>query len=122
MTFTNRADFDKVFGTAAWMRKGSFLPADAFDGKIVVAVIKRGNRVYQYQIQKVEVDDGTVTIHYNTTPTDGGNATFASPMIVGLDKGTFNSVVYIENGKQAATSTPATVAPPPTGGGAKPAP
>jgi hypothetical protein len=104
LALTDQQAFDKVFGAAAVMKKQGFLPKDAFDKKMVVAAIKRGNAVWTYKVQKVTADDGTLYVQYEASSKDGGSARFASPLIVAVDRGKYTSVVYIENGKKVGTA------------------
>ncbi len=105
LTFSDAKSFDQVFGPAAVMRKKSkFLPKDAFGSKLVVAVIHRGNKVWHYDVEKVTADKGTLYVQYRAKPEGGGGATFASPLIVAVDKGNYSSVVFIENGKKVGTT------------------
>jgi hypothetical protein len=105
LAFTNTASFDKVFGTAVVMgKKNNFLPKDAFDTKVVFATIKRGNKVWEYKVEKVTAEKDTVYIQYTASAKDGGTATFASPLIVSVDKGKYTSVVFIEDGKKVGTA------------------
>jgi hypothetical protein len=101
LVFTDREAFDKIFGAAAIMRKQNFVPKDAFDKKMVVAVIKRGKAVTEYKVEKVTADDGTLYVQYTAKMGTPGSATFASPLIVSMDKDKYKSVVFIENGKKA---------------------
>jgi hypothetical protein len=103
LVFGDRAAFDKVFGVAATMKKQNFVPKDAFEKKMVVAVIKRGNAVTEYKVDKVTADAGTLYVQYTTTSKGPTAASYASPLIVSLDKGAYTSVVFIENGKKAET-------------------
>jgi hypothetical protein len=105
LTFTNREDFDKVFGVGVTMGgKEKLLPKDAFDNKVVVAVIKRGTGITKYDVEKVTNDDGTIYVQYKAeTPNAGGTAKYNSPMIISLDKGKYKEVVFIENGKKTET-------------------
>lgn len=101
LVFSDRESFDKVFGAAAIMRKQNFVPKDAFDKKMVVAVIKRGKAVTEYKVEKVTADDGTLYVQYTAKTGTPGSATFASPLIVSVDKDKYKSVVFLENGKKA---------------------
>jgi hypothetical protein len=100
VVFTDRKGFDKVFGVAATMgAKAKFVPKDALDTKIVVATVQRGNKIIEYQVDKATVEGDTLTLAYKTTSKDGGNATYASPLIVSVDKGKIAKVVFVEGGK-----------------------
>jgi hypothetical protein len=101
LVFTDQKTFDAVFGVGRVQgNKQRFLPKDAFDSKLVVAVIKRGKGVTDYKVEKVTDDDGVLEVQYAATPQESsGTATFATPLILSVDKGKYTSVVFIENGK-----------------------
>jgi hypothetical protein len=103
LVLTDRPAFDKVFGVAATTKKQNFVPKDAFDKKMVVAVIKRGNAVTEYKVEQVTADAGTLYVQYTAKTKDPTSAKFASPLIVSVDKGPYTSVVFIENGKKVET-------------------
>jgi hypothetical protein len=108
LAFTDKAGFDAVFGSAAVMgKKFNWVPKDAFDKKIVVAVIKRGDTPVDYKVEQVTAGDGTLYVQYTATAKGnaGGAAKFASPLIVSVDKGKYTSVEFIENGKKAGSAT-----------------
>ncbi len=105
LAFTDRAAFDAVFGVAFTMgKKPNIVPKDAFEKKLVVAVIKRGNAPVEYKAEQVTTADGKLYVEYTATAKGATTATFASPLILSLDKGKYTSVVYIENGKQVGTA------------------
>lgn len=94
--------FDQVFGTAFVVgKKPSVLPENAFESKSVLAVIKRGGEVWSYEVESVKAHDSALTVRYKATAKDGGGATFASPLIISLPKGSYRSVTFVENGKEA---------------------
>jgi hypothetical protein len=104
LTFTDPKAFEKVFGIGVVMgKKPKLLPKDAFESHLIVAAIKRGKSIWEYKVEKVTEDEGTVYVQYTATPQDGGgSATFASPLIISLPKGKYTAVVFLENGKKAA--------------------
>jgi hypothetical protein len=105
LAITDQDAFDKVFGKAVVMgAKPNFLPKDAFDSKMVVAVIHRGNAVWKYKVDQVTADGDTLTVQYDATSKTGGTATFHSPLVVSVDKGKYTSVVFIENGEKIGTA------------------
>jgi hypothetical protein len=102
--FTDKKGFDNIFGVAFVMgKKPNVLPKDVFDKFMVIAVIKRGNAIWTYDLEKVTNDDGTLYVQYRTKSKDGGTAKFASPMIVSVEKGKYKKIVFLENGKQVET-------------------
>jgi hypothetical protein len=106
LAFTNRKAFDAVFGVGFTMgKKPNVLPENAFESKMVAAVIKRGKSITEYNVEKVTADGGTLYVQYEATEKGGGGtATFASPLIVSVDRGKYTSVVFIENGKKVGTA------------------
>jgi len=102
LVVTDPDQFAKLFGKGVVMgKKYNFLPAGAFDSKMVVAAVKQGNQVWTYKMDKVTAKDGVLYVQYEATAGAAGTATFASPMIVSVPKGDYKSVVFVENGKEA---------------------
>ncbi|MEI6534487.1 MAG: hypothetical protein WCN98_04025 [Verrucomicrobiaceae bacterium] len=100
----DKESFDKVFGSAFVMKdKHHRLPNDAFDSKIVIAVVKRGNATCEFKVQDVAVKDGAITVTYTVTATPQPSATFACPLILSIARGDYTTVQFIENGKVAET-------------------
>jgi hypothetical protein len=106
LAFTGQVAFDKVFGVGFTMgKKPNVLPENAFASRMVVAVIKRGGQIWQYEVRKVSAADGVLTVRYAATGRDGGSARFASPLIVSVPRGKYTKVVFIEKGKDVGTVT-----------------
>jgi hypothetical protein len=105
VVMTDQKGFDAVFGVGVTMgAKPPLLPKDAFDKKLVATVIKRGNAITEYTVDKVTSADGVLYVQYTAKAKgEGGTATFASPLIVAVDKGKITSVEFIENGKKVET-------------------
>jgi|HubBroStandDraft_6_1064221.scaffolds.fasta_scaffold18025_3 hypothetical protein len=104
LVITNRAQFDAVFGGAATMSttKDSFLPDRAFDGKIVVATIRRGDYVRKYDVTKVNASEGNLYVWYKVTDGKKGSATYYSPLILTVEKSNYSKIVFMEDGKKVA--------------------
>jgi hypothetical protein len=83
--------------------KSHRLPADAFKSNVVLAVIKRGNAVWEYKVDGVSMKDGVVEIRYNATSTPSDSATFASPLIVSIPRDNCKAVEFVENEKPVKT-------------------
>ncbi len=106
LTFSDLEAFGQTFGGPGFTMgdKPKVLPKDAFEKKMVVAVIKRGDAITTYKDVKVTAADDTLYVAYDTeTKGGGGSAKFASPLIVSLDKGKYTNVVFFENGKKTGT-------------------
>jgi hypothetical protein len=97
--------FEKVFGIGRVMGKPqNFVKPADFEKKMVVAVIKRGKALAEYKVDKVTAADGVLYVQYDVKMLDkGGSATYASPLILTVDKGKYKEVVFIENGKKVET-------------------
>jgi hypothetical protein len=105
LVLTDAKGFDAIFGKARTMGpKPNFIEDGAWEKKIAIATIQRGMKMVTYKVDKVTAEDGVLTIAYTTTSKDSTSATFASPLIVTVDKGDYKSVVFIENGKKAGTA------------------
>jgi hypothetical protein len=94
-------EFDKLFGVAAvGTKKPSVLPKGLFDDNLVVAVIKRGDAPWKYDVEKVTESEGTLTVQYKASEgKGGGTAKFASPLVVSVPRAKIAKVVFVENGK-----------------------
>ena len=67
------------------------------------AIVKRGKAIYDYKVEKLTNDDGVLTVQYTAAPQENsGTATFASPLILSVDKDKYDSVAFVENGKKVA--------------------
>jgi hypothetical protein len=105
LALTDKAVFDQVFGAAFTSgRKPNVVPQDAFEKKLVAAVVKRGNAPWTYKVEGVTLDGGTLTVKYTATQGQAGTATFASPLIVSADRAGVKKVEFVENGKPAGTA------------------
>lgn len=97
--------FDAIFGSAFTMgAKPKVVPNGAFEKKVVAAVIHRGNAVWSYEMQGATLDGGTLTVRYKATEGKPSTASFASPLIVSVDKGAIKKVVFVENGKDIGSA------------------
>jgi hypothetical protein len=100
VVITNQEQFDNVFGVAMVMGdKSHRLPPDAFKSNIVLAVIKRGNAVWDFKVEGAAVNEGLVTLRYSATKKLSNTAAFNSPLIASIPKGNYKAVQFVENGK-----------------------
>src|SRR5262249_18033061 len=85
---TEQKTLDSYFGAPFTSKqKPVLIPKDTFDKNLVIAVIKRGKAVTTYEVEKAELKDGTLTLSYKATEKGGGgNAKFASPLVVTVPK------------------------------------
>ncbi len=105
LVIEDRKTFDALFGLAFTMGpKPDILPADAFDSKTVVALIKRGDRFWEYNVENVTVEKGVLTVRYRAIPGDGKGARFASPLVIAVPKTAFQKVVFVEGGKEVGSA------------------
>jgi hypothetical protein len=107
LAITDQEAFGQTFGGPGFTmgEKPKVLPKDAFEKKMVVAVIKRGDAITTYKDVKVTADDDTLYVSYDAeTKGGGGSAKFASPLIVSLEKGKYTNVIFFENGKKVGSA------------------
>jgi hypothetical protein len=105
VALADKNSFDMVFGVGFVMgKKPDVLTPDDFDKKLVAAVIKRGNAISTYKVESVTGTEDALFINYTVKTGDPGTATYASPLIVAVDKGKYKSVTFVENGKKAGTA------------------
>jgi hypothetical protein len=100
LVFTNQGRFDRIFHPAPVMGQNSFLPENAFDTKVVIATIVRGNFTRTYDLTKVTAKDGTLYVWYTFTDSEGGGARFNSPLILAVDRENYSRIIFMENGKR----------------------
>lgn len=103
LVLANQPQFDKIFGSAATMGNNSFLPAEAFPSKMVVATIKRGS-MRKYSDVKMTTANGKLIVSYTAQDDAPSSATFNSPLILAVDKGKYKEVVFMENGKKVGSA------------------
>jgi hypothetical protein len=104
MVFTSQAQFDKIFGAAPTMGRNNFLPNNTFSTKMVFATIARGHFLRTYDDPKVTTKDGKIYVWYKVKDAEQKSATFASPLILAVDKGQYSEVVFMENGKRVGAA------------------
>lgn len=107
IAFTNKEAFEKVFALRPPLMGGKKpvpVPDNAFEKKLVLAVITRGPAITTYTVEKVTADGETLYVQYKAEMGKPGTATFASPLILAADKGKATKVVFIENGKTVGTA------------------
>ncbi|MCX6878293.1 MAG: hypothetical protein NTW21_31445 [Verrucomicrobia bacterium] len=96
----DQESFGKVFGVAMVMGdKSHRLALNAFDKKLVVAAIHRGKAMVTYQVASMMAEAETLIVRYTTKSEPSDTAEFACPLILSLDKGNFNTVRFVENGR-----------------------
>jgi hypothetical protein len=72
LTFTERESFDRTFGVG-WVRgkPTQVLPRDVFETRFVAAVIKRGDTLWEFKVEKVMAEGDTLTVRYQATEGKG---------------------------------------------------
>lgn len=113
LVFTSLEKFEQIFGYAAINGENFFLPENVFDSKLVIAMIKRGNSRYEYDLKKVTVRKKELYVWYNTAPEKSstvaakpGNdsSSWTTPSFLTVDKNNYTKVVFMENGKRVGTA------------------
>jgi hypothetical protein len=105
LVFTDQDSFSRIFRAAFTMgKRPNVLPKGAFKTRMVAVVVKRGDSVWDYKVDRVTARGGVLTVTYSAMPKGGsGTARFATPLILSFDRGPYTSIVFIENGKKART-------------------
>jgi hypothetical protein len=106
LAFTDDEAFREVFGQVPPLggKKFHYVKPEDFKTQLVVAAIKRGNRLWSYKVEKVTADGRTLQVRYRAEGGKEDSARFASPLILSVDRGKYTSVVFVENGKKVGTA------------------
>jgi hypothetical protein len=106
LVFSTPDSFNTVFTLRPPLMGGQKpvpVPEAAFEKQLVLAVITRGPAITRYNLEKVTREAQTIYVQYKAEMDRPGTATFASPFILSVDRGKATKVVFIQNGKTAAT-------------------
>jgi hypothetical protein len=103
LVLVNQREFDKTFGAAATATDNDFLPEGIFKTRLVIAAIRRGNSISEYTVKQITSSRGKLFVWYDAVDRAQESATYSSPLILAVDKGKYKEVVFMENGKRAAT-------------------
>jgi len=118
LIFNSLEKFEQIFGYAATNGENFFMPENVFDSKLVIAMIKRGNSRYKYDLKKVTVKKKELYVWYNTAPDKSStmaakpgsdSSSWSTPSFLTVDKNNYTKVVFMENGKRVGTATIADV-------------
>ena len=104
MVLTSRAQFDKIFGAAATGGQNNFLPDNLFKTKVVIAAITRGHFLRVYDSPKVTTKNGKIYVWYKVNDRQQESATYASPLILAVDKGRYSQVIFMQDGKRVGAA------------------
>ncbi len=73
LALTSKTEFARIFDPVLTPRGAPDPVAkDAFDTRLFVAVIKRGDGLWDYKVEKVTANGDTLTVQYSATPHKGG--------------------------------------------------
>jgi hypothetical protein len=104
LAFTDAKAFKKAFGKLPSVARKKSVGDDDFKTGLVVAIIKQGRGDIKFKVDKVTADGGTLIVRYKA---DMGIPYRAKklPSLVALvvDRGKYNSVAFLENGKKVKT-------------------
>jgi hypothetical protein len=97
LAVTSNNEFSRAFSPVITPRGAPDPVAkDAFDTRLFVAVIKRGDVLWDYKVEKVTANGDTLTVQYTTTPHKGGavarGETMRAPFGISTSKGTTEKV------------------------------
>ncbi len=97
---TNESGFDSLFFFVSDHNPSPTIPSSDLSGKKIVSIVKYGNNYYSLQMSKVTLLGTTLRVYYTST-LDSANMSWvaAIPLIVTLDAN-YQTIQFIENGKQ----------------------
>jgi hypothetical protein len=102
LVLQDKKAYDDIFGIGFVMgAKPKLVDEKLFEKNVVVTVIKSGNMLWKYEVDKVRVDKKQLIVEYKATGKESPNAKFNSPLILSAPRGEYTEVVFIENGKEA---------------------
>jgi hypothetical protein len=93
--------FNAIFGSATTMKERTWIQANDFKDKMVLAVIKDfKNNLYNLQIVNIKLEGGELRVDYEFLLKEN-NLTYTSTgsSIVQIEKLKYKSINYYENGK-----------------------
>jgi hypothetical protein len=97
----DKKGFDQIFGAGFVMgAKPKLVDEKLFEGHNIVAVIKSGNTLWKYEVERVRVDKKQLIVEFQAKGKENATAKFTVPLIVSVPRGEYNEVVFIENGKE----------------------
>jgi hypothetical protein len=120
LALTSKTEFSRIFAPVLTPRGAPDPVAkDAFDTRLFVAVIKRGDVLWDYKVEKVTANGDTLTVNYAATPRKGGaaqgKATKRAPDSTSTSKGVTEKARATEKAdapKATARAAPSTEAAP----------
>jgi hypothetical protein len=93
--------YDQIFGIGFVMgAKPNRVDEKLFAGHVVVSVIKSGNTLWKYEVEKVRRVKDQLIVHYTAMGKESATAKFNSPLIVAVPRGDYAEIVFVENGKE----------------------
>jgi hypothetical protein len=97
----DKTAFEQIFGFGRVMgAKPKLVDEKLFEGNLIVTIIKSGNTLWKYEVEKVRVDKNQLIVQYTAMGKES-TAKFTVPLIVSVPRGEYTEVVFIENGKEA---------------------
>lgn len=101
----DKTAFEQIFGFGRVMgAKPKLVDEKLFEGNLIVTVIKSGNTLWKYEVEKVRADKKQLIVQYTVMGKET-TAKFTVPLIVSVPRGDYSEVVFIENGKEAGKQT-----------------
>lgn len=113
LVFNSLEKFEQIFGYATISGDNHFMPENVFNSKLIIAMIKRGQSIYKYDLKKVTVKNKKLYVWYAVAPEDqeaakkkardDGLYSYATTCFLTVDKNKYSEVIFMENGKRAGT-------------------
>lgn len=97
--FHDKTSFDEVFYWISDHNPRQPIPETYFATKIIVAVIKKGNRYWQMTVRKASFRDRNVTVDYAARlVVEDMSWTAAIPLVISIPIVDYESIAFVENG------------------------
>jgi len=96
----NQKQFDRVFGVAFVLGdKSHRLEEDELKSKTVIAAIRRGKSLCDFEVNSITNKNGVLEVKYEAKMQQESTASFACPLIISVPKENYKEIHFIENGK-----------------------
>ncbi len=96
----DQKEFDQVFGVAFVLGdKSHRLEENELKSKTVIATIRRGKSICDFEVDSIINRDGILEVRYGAKMQKESTASFACPLIISVPKENYKEIHFIENGK-----------------------
>jgi len=99
LAFKDKESFDRVLFRIADHNPNEPIPDNDFKTKIIIAVIKKGNRFWEMKVDKVTLKENVIYVKYSAKiVADNMSWTAVIPLIFSIPIIEYSSITFVENG------------------------